>query len=167
MASRAAEFKCRVRLENNEPILPTPITSTMATYTEHPDLGKKSEIRPVPGTWRYRWVSLRAVLIWLSIWMAGGVAIVIFVMGDSRPKTIWGWLLYAGAAPVIYLLWSGLAEIPLLVAEKIPAVAKFGRATFSWIDRGVDSNDRILRLCVVFVGPLVLLFILARVFLVP
>lgn len=139
----------------------------MATNTEHPDFRKESEPRPVPGTWRNRSVSLRAVLIWLFIWMAVGVAIVFFVMDDSRPKTIWGWLLYAAAAPVIFLLCAGLAETPFILAAKIRPLAKFGNATTSWIDRGVDSNDRILRLCVVYVGPLVGLFILARIFLVP
>jgi hypothetical protein len=95
------------------------------------------------------------------------VGLVLVALGAPWPNTLGSWILISVLAPVVYFAGLVLAEIADLILTKISFVARFRRAVGDWIDRGVDSGDRVLRLCVVFVVPILLAFLLAWIWLVP
>ncbi len=94
----------------------------------------------------------RQALVFVVVWAAIGIFVVLEF--GVHPKSPQGWVFWVVVAPLLYLVGEVILEPLASLAARVPPLSWIR----SWVGRGVDSEDRIIRVVVLAAVFLLLFF---------
>ena len=97
-------------------------------------------------------------LVFVVVWAAIG-AFAVLELG-VHPKSPQGWVFWVIVAPLLYLVGEVIFEPLASLVARIPPLPWIR----SWVGRGVDSEDRIIRVVILAAVFLVLFFAGLRIY---